>query len=422
MIRSRARSVWTPPDDILLPNGIRVICDSVAHVDSAAIGVWVRVGTRDEPRAQRGVAHFVEHTSFRRTCHRTASKISRDFENRGAYANAYTTKEETCYYVRTLSEHTAEVLDTLLDVVLWPTFEKDDVEKERSIITEEIRSYEDEPEEHIFDLGEMQLFPRHPIGSPIVGTIDDVRSMKHQHVREFHARHYHAGSITIAISGRCDPTDLFSRIEQLTKGVRKKQPPSRRSKPTMRTASHIELMRPSQQAHLLWQVPTVGCRHDDRFALQVLNVVLGDGMSSRLNVRLRESTGLTYSVYSQLQLFADCGIMAIYAGVDEQNISKAERGIRRVLQEIADGGITPAEHRRALAQLRSGKLMSLESLTARMTMLGKGVMEQSRPEDPRETIEAFECVTRDDIARMAQLYCQPEAWSTCTMRPSSDRS
>jgi len=166
----------------------------------------------------------------------------------------------------------------------------------------------------------------------------------------------------------------------------------------------------------------VGCRHDDRFALQVLNVVLGDGMSSRLNVRLRESTGLTYSVYSQLQLFADCGIMAIYAGVDEQNISKAERGIRRVLQEIADGGITPAEHRRALAQLRSGKLMSLESLTARMTMLGKGVMEQSRPEDPRETIEAFESVTRDDVARMAQLYCRPEAWSTCTMRPSAERS
>jgi predicted Zn-dependent peptidase len=314
------------------------------------------------------------------------------------------------------------VLDTLLDVVLWPTFEKDDVEKERSIITEEIRSYEDEPEEHIFDLGETQLFPRHPIGSPIVGTIDDVRSIKHQQVRDFHAQHYHAGSITIAISGRCDSDELQSRIARLTKTARKKQPLPRRSTPTVRAATHIELLRPSQQAHLLWQVPTVGCRHNDRFALQVLNVVLGDGMSSRLNVRLRESSGLTYSVYSQLQLFADCGIMAIYAGVDEQNIIKAERGIRRVLQEIADNGITTAEHRRALAQLRAGKLMSLESLTARMTMLGKGVMEQSRPEDPRETIEAFEAVTRDDVARMAHLYCQPLAWSTCTMRPSSERS
>ncbi|MBU3699406.1 MAG: insulinase family protein [Candidatus Kapabacteria bacterium] len=422
MTRSSARSVWTPPDDIILPNGIRIICDPVGHVDSAALGIWVRVGTRDEPRGQRGVAHFVEHTSFRRTRHRTAAKISRDFENRGAYANAYTTKEETCYYVRTLSEHLDDVLDTLLDVVLWPTFQKEDIDKERSIITEEIRSYEDEAEEHIFDLGELQLFPRHPLGSPIVGTVDDVRSLKADDVRSFHARHYHPGSITVAISGRCDADSLGKKIQKLTEGVSKRQRAPRRSTPATRPATHLELTRAIQQAHLLWQTPTIGCRHEDRFALQLLNVVLGDGMSSRLNVRLRESTGLTYTVYSQLQLFADCGILAIYAGVDEQNITKAERGIRRVLHEIADGGITPAEHRRALAQLRAGKLMSLESLTARMTMLGKGVMEQGQPEDPRETIEQFQAVTREDVARLAQRYCKEAAWSTCTLRPSSDRS
>lgn len=420
MTRSNARSVWTPPDDIVLPNGIRIICDPVGHVDSAALGIWVRVGTRDEPRGQRGVAHFVEHTSFRRTRHRTATKISRDFENRGAYANAYTTKEETCYYVRTLSEHLDDVLDTLLDVVLWPTFENEDVEKERSIITEEIRSYEDEPEEHIFDLGEMQLFPRHPLGSPIVGTIDNVRSLNADDVRSFHARHYHAGSITVAISGRCDVEHLHSQIAKLTSGIPARKPASRRSTPSLKQATHIERTRSVQQAHLLWQTPTIGCRDEDRFALQVLNVVLGDGMSSRLNVRLRESTGLTYSVYSQLQLFADCGILAIYAGVDEQNISKAERGIRRVLHEIADGGITPAEHRRALAQLRAGKLMSLESLTARMTMLGKGVMEQGSPEDPRETIERFQSVTLQDVARLAHRYCREASWSTCIMRPTPD--
>lgn len=420
MIRTRPRSVWTPPSDILLPNGIRIVCDPVSHVDSAAIGIWVRAGTRDEPRGSHGVAHFVEHTSFRRTRHRSASKISKDFENRGAYANAYTTKEETCYYVRTLREHIDDVLDTLVDVVLWPTFVDSDIEKERSIITEEIRSYEDEPEEHIFDIGETQMFPRHSLGSPIVGTVEDVQRLQAEDVRAFHQRHYHAGSIVVAVSGQCEPDVLARSIEKLMSLAPPRRSLHRRSAPMSREASHITVDRPSQQAHLLWQTRTPGCRSEERFALQILNVVLGDGMSSRLNVRLRESRGLTYSVYSQLQLFADCGLMAIYAGVDEDNLAKAEGGIRRVLTEIADSGITAAEYRRAIAQLRAGKLMSLESLTARMTLLGKGVMELGTPEDPSATIESLLAVRREDVARVAAKYCQPDQWSTCTMRPIAE--
>lgn len=395
------------------------MCDPVSHVDSAAIGIWVRAGTRDEPRGHRGVAHFVEHTSFRRTRHRTASKISKDFENRGAYANAYTTKEETCYYVRTLSEHIDQVMDALVDVVLWPVFAEADIEKERSIITEEIRSYEDEPEEHIFDIGELQMFPRHSLGSPIVGTVDDVQRIATEHVSDFHRRHYHCGSIVVAVSGRCDPQHIARLTEKLMCAAPERQAPPRRSSPSPRAPSHMSIERASQQAHLLWQARTTGCRHEDRHALQILNVVLGDGMSSRLNVRLRESRGLTYSVYSQLQLFADCGLMAIYAGVDEQNLAKAEGGIRRVLEEIASSGITAAEYRRAIAQLRAGKLMSLESLTARMTLLGKGVMETGQPEDPESTIEALNQVSPDDVARVASNYCDPELWSTCTIRPSA---
>ena len=161
---------WLPPTDIVLPNGIRVLCDPVSTVDSCSVGMWVRAGTRDEPQRGDGVAHFVEHTSFRRTRNRTMSKISRDFENVGAYANAYTTKEETCYYVRTLSDHLNRVVDTLTDVVIRPMFVHADVEKERTIITEEIKSYEDEAEEYIFDLGERQMFDGHAIGVPIVGT------------------------------------------------------------------------------------------------------------------------------------------------------------------------------------------------------------------------------------------------------------
>ena len=160
--------------------------------------------------------------------------------------------------------------------------------------------------------------------------------------------------------------------------------------------------------------------HQDRFVLQLLNVVLGDGMSSRLNVRLRESRGLAYSVYSQVQLFSDCGIIAIYAGVDEHKIDRVNAIITTALDEIARDGIRQSELQRAITQLRSGKLMSLESLTSRMTMMGKGVMEEGAPENPYETIAAIERVTLDDIARVAATLCDASKWSTCTIMPSSE--
>lgn len=414
------RSVWTPPTELILSNGIRLVSDYVGSVDSCALGIWVKAGTRDEPTGKSGVAHFVEHTSFRRTASRTTSKISRDFENRGAYANAYTTKEETCYYVRTLREHLADVSTTLADVVVHPVFHEADVEKERTIIVEEIRSYEDEPEEHIFDLGEQQLFPSHAIGSSIVGTVQDVEKLTQSDVLRFHKKHYTAGNIIVAISGNHDIEQFARHIEQCTHGLAKSRQSAVRNAPTAAKPTHEEHRKQTQQAHLLWQAPTTGYHHADRFALQILNVVLGDGMSSRLNVKLRESRGLAYSVYSQLQLFMDCGIMAIYAGIDETQRARVDTEISHILMALANDGITAAERKRAIAQLRASKLMSLESLTSRMTLLGKGIMEEGYPEDPRQTIDALESVSLADVQRAAHRYCKPSRWSTTSLLPISE--
>ncbi|MCX6139472.1 MAG: pitrilysin family protein [Candidatus Kapabacteria bacterium] len=411
---------WMPPTDITLPNGIRVLCDPVTTVDSCSVGVWVRAGTRDEPKKGDGVAHFVEHTSFRRTTSRTMSKISRDFENVGAYVNAYTTKEETCYYVRTLSDHVERVVDTLIDVVVRPVFDDADVEKERTIITEEIRSYEDEAEEYIFDLGERQVFDGHALGIPIVGTTQSVAKITSANVRAFHDRHYHAGSIVVAVSGRVDIDEFVRSVERLTSDVRRKRPLIKRTTPSLLPRSTVVVHRPVQQAHLLWQRRTPGYMHKDKYVLQLLNVVLGDGMSSRLNVRLRESRGLAYSVYSQVQLFSDCGTMAIYVGVDEHKIDKVNAIITHALDEISRDGIKRSELQRAITQLRSGKLMSLESLTSRMTMLGKGVMEEGAPENPYETIADIERVTLDGVARVASILCDASMWSTCTIMPTTE--
>ncbi|MFN4985469.1 MAG: M16 family metallopeptidase [Ignavibacteria bacterium] len=411
------RSVWTPPTELILSNGIRLVSDYVGSVDSCALGIWVKAGTRDEPPGKSGVAHFVEHTSFRRTALRTTSKISRDFENRGAYANAYTTKEETCYYVRTLREHLLDVSTTLADVVVNPVFDADDVEKERTIIVEEIRSYEDEAEEHIFDLGEQQLFPVDAIGSSIVGTVQDVESLKRTDIVRFHKQHYTPDNVIIAISGNHDIDTFAEHIEQSMRGLGRSRTRTTRVAPQPAKPTHQEYRKQTQQAHVLWQCPTTGYHHADRHALQILNVVLGDGMSSRLNVKLRESRGLAYSVYSQLQLFLDCGIMAIYAGIDETQRARVDREISTILSALSADGITVSERKRAVAQLRASKLMSLESLTSRMTLLGKGIMEEGYPEDPRQTIDALESVTLADVQRVASKYCKPARWSTTSLLP-----
>jgi len=411
---------WTPPTVVTLANGIRVVCDHVPHVDSCAVSFWVDAGTRDEPKGGDGVAHVVEHTAFRRTPTRTMSKISRDFENVGAYVNAYTTKEETCYYVRTLTQHLPRVMATLADVVLHPVFRDEDVDTERGIIIEEIRSYEDEPEEYVFDLGEQQLFGTHPLGMPIVGTVASVSTITTEQVRAFHAKHYAPSRIIVAVSGNVTIEAIVALVEEHTKGLRKTTSPRRRTTPAARTPNEVTIRKPLQQAHVLWQSRTQGYHDADRYALQLINVILGDGMSSRLNVRLREKRGLAYSVYSQVQLFADCGSFSIYAGVDESRMSTVHRSIAAILRELATDGVTPSELARAKAQLRASKLMALESLSARMTMLGKGLLEDGAPEHPYATIASLEAVDQQTIARVAAAVCDPSSWSRCLLLPTGE--
>jgi predicted Zn-dependent peptidase len=404
------------PEMFRLSNGIPVIIDIVPSVESCAIGVWINAGTRDEGRRKAGVAHLVEHTSFRRTATRTMARISKDFENAGAFANAYTTKEETCYEVRTLSDSFIPVFDTLADVVTGPVFAEADIQRERGIIIEEIKSYEDEAEEFIFDAGEAQIFGNHPLAVPIVGTVESVRTLSAADVRSFHDRYYHAKGMVITVSGNVDPDVVVRLAEKHFSSVPKGRVP-KRSKPTVLPPTAIELHRQLQQAHVLWQVPTPGQTWADRYALLLLSTVLGDGMTSRLNVRIRERRGLAYTVYSSVQLFTDCGTMAIYAGVEDSNIDTVHTLIRRELTELALHGITPAELARARRQVHASKVMALESLTARMSMLGKGWLEDGKPEDPREVHQRLTGVTLQDVQRVAEQLCTPEAWSTCTILP-----
>jgi predicted Zn-dependent peptidase len=405
-----------------LENGVRVVVDVVPTVASAAVGIWIEAGTRDEPRGQAGMAHFVEHIAFRRTTTRTANKIAQSFEDAGAYANAFTTKEETVYTARTLVTTLPNVFATLADVVLNPAFTQSDLEKEQRIIIEEIRSYEDEPEEHIFDLGEQLLFGTHPLASPIVGSVESVQRISRDAAMTFHAERYTADRIVIAVSGNVDVASVLKLAQQHFSSVPRAPRKRRRTAPKPLDMFDREIMRPVQQAHTLWQLRTPGSLAPERWALLLMNVILGDGMSSRLNVRLRESKGLAYSVYSQIQLFVDVGVWALYAGVEPKRRAAAAEMIAQELQKLRRGGISLRELQRAKEQLRASKLMSLESLSSRMSMAAKGVLDEHTPEDPTLVIKAIEGVNRSTINDLLATMCDPDLWSRCTLLPEHDRA
>lgn len=416
-----SRSLFAPKN-YRLENTVPVVIDPVTSVDSVAIGLWVRAGTRDEPRGKAGLAHMVEHMSFRgtngRSVRRTSRAIAREFDNLGAYANAYTTKEETVYYVRCLRDHLPKVIGLLSDILVHPSLTAEDLAKERDVIAEEIRSYEDEAEEYIFDLAEQYLFGTHPFGMPIVGTLASVQSLTTKDVRSFHRDRYTTDSVVVTVAGNVEADRFLDQIRHGIGQLPSGQRTHRRRKPVARPPQEIRLPWQSQQAHLLWHRSTAGYRSPHRAALTLLNVILGEGMSSRLNARVRESHSIAYSVYSQLQLFTDVGMLAMYAGMDERNVGRTERMFEQELTKLAAQGVRPAEVRRAKEQVRASRLMSLESLSSRMSLLGKGMLDEGRPEDPFRAIDEVMAVTVDELNHLCSELCDPALWHRLALIPA----
>lgn len=400
-----------------------MLTEEVPTVQSFALGIWVDSGTRDEDTEHAGIAHFVEHAVFRRSATRSSKQIAAEFEQVGAYINAFTSKEQTCYYVRALTPHLAHTTRLLADVVMNPAFRESEVEKERSVILEEIKSYDDEPEELVMDMGERLLFGRHQLGSPIIGTADSVAGISAADLRAFHAANYVPEQIVVAAAGNLNHDDVCRVVEQQFASLPSPAnttpaPVRRRSVPRQLTPRRITHHRGFQQAHICCIRRCSGARSAERYPLALLNAVLGDGMmSSRLHQRIRERSGSAYTVYSSLQLLTDCGILSVYAGADAASIEKTDHEIQRELRLLAEGGVGKRELQRAKEQLKSSTIMGLESMSSRMQSLAKAEMEEDGYEDTARTIAAIDAVSTDQIAEAAERYFQPDQWSYVVMLP-----
>lgn len=401
----------------VLQNGIRIISEEIPYVESFALGITVNAGSRNDPEGKSGLAHFIEHTAFRRTKTRTSKKIASEFESLGAYTNAFTTKEHTCFYVRALKKHLAKTFEILSDLLINPVFQEKDVEKERDIIIEEIKSYEDDPEELIFDIGDGYCFKNNGLGLPITGNIESVENIKNTDLIEFHSDYFYPQNIIISSAGNISHRELEKMTVKYFGNINKPNLTNTIIKPEIIPVQNVELIKSFQQGHILFCRQTTDVQSEYRYPLLLLNVILGDGMSSRLNQRLRERHGLAYNIYSSFQFFTDCGSAYIYAGTDKGKIKKTKDIITEELLKLIESKILPAEISRAKEQMKASTIMALESMSVRMQSISKNEFLLGYNEDSNMVLQAIESVDNEQIKKAAEYYLAPNNWNIIILKP-----
>jgi predicted Zn-dependent peptidase len=390
----------------VLPGGLRVVTEFIPSVRSASVGVWVNVGSRDEGPSVAGAAHFLEHLLFKSTPTRTAVDIAQSVDAVGGELNAFTAREHTCYYAHVLDTDLEMAVDLVADVVLRGQCAASDVEIERDVVLEEIAMRDDDPEDTLGDVFLSAMFGAHPVGRPVIGSVDSISRMTRAQLHSFHIRRYTPERMVVAVAGNVDHDEVIALVREhfgprLVRG-RKPMAPRRG---TGRVPGHPSLQlvnRDAEQTHLLMGVRTPGRHWEHRWALSVLNTALGGGLSSRLFQQVRETRGLAYSVYSTVDTFSDSGALSIYAACLPERFDEVARVTTDVLTEIARDGITEAECRIAKGSLRGGLVLGLEDSASRMHRIGRSELNYGEHRSIERTLSNIDAVTIDEVNAVAR--------------------
>lgn len=382
-----------------LSNGLRIASDTMPTAQSVSLGIWVGVGTRDEPTAEHGLAHLVEHMVFKGTKRRSAFDISAQMENVGGYLNAYTTREETAYHCRVLPEHVELACDVIADMLQNSVLDPDELTRERDVIIQEIGQTYDTPDDYIFDLVQETAFPQQGIGRSILGSAEMVARIPRDELVAYINDHYTAANMILVAAGQIEHDHLVALGEKyfgtLPSGRTAPRDVARYSCGEARDARDLE------QLHLVFGFPGLSHRDPDHYAAQIMTTALGGGMSSRLFQEVREKRGLVYAITAFNHPFSDGGMTAIYAGTDP---AKAKELVPVICDEIAKLGdtLTEEEMNRAKAQLRAGMLMAQESSAARAEQLAAHLLIFGRPLAMEERLSKLTSVALDDVRRLSR--------------------
>jgi predicted Zn-dependent peptidase len=401
-------------------HGVRVVTETIPSVRSVSLGVWAGVGSRDEGPAENGLSHLLEHMVFKGTRNRTVGEIARSLESLGGYLNAFTTKEHTCFYARVLDAHVPHAVEVLADLVQNPTFRRDELEKEKLVVLEELRSAEDDPEDSIHDHFERTMFPDHALGNPIIGTERNLRAFRREDLLAHREEHYAGPTLIVSAAGNLNHDALVSLVRRAfrSRSAKRALPPRDAAPQPRRRGTRTEHGRPITQAHVCIGRVSYSVHHRDRYPLAVMNTLLGEGMSSRLYQTVREKYGLAYSVYSFVHFLTDTGVFGAYAGTDRQNIERSIELVHEELERLTRRPVPRAELVRTKAQIKGSMMLGLENMSGRMMRLGAEELTYGRQIPVDTVLRRVDAVTADDIQRVARDLFRPEEFSTVVIRPA----
>ena len=404
-----------------LKNGVIVATAEMPHMASTSLGVWVSVGGRYEPAPANGMCHFIEHMLFKGTLKRTAREISAAVEGIGGYLNAFTGEESTCFYARAAHEQFAHVLDVIMDMFLNSRFTSEDIEKERNVIKEEIAMYLDQPHQHVQELLNETMWPGHPLGRPLTGTAETLDGFTRKGVIGYQQINYNARTTLITAAGNVHHRDVVRAAAGYARRFPEGKRPTFLPADTPQEHPRIKLFSKATAQMQIAMGFRLCSRHDDRrFALRVLNAILGDNMSSRLFQSLREDHGLAYSVHSSVHFLEDTGVLTISAGLDTENLGKALELIRRELRRCTSTLPTIKELRQARDYLMGQLDLTLENTENHMMWLGDHLLGYGKVHSRDDIAKRVGTVTAAQVRAVAREFLKPERLSLAMVSALKD--
>ncbi len=390
-----------------LNNGLRIVAEKIDYVKSVSFGIWVKVGSTNENDNTNGMSHFIEHMLFKGTKNRSANQIAEDTDNIGGQMNAFTSKDCTCFYIKVLDENLDAAVDILSDMFFNSTFAEEEIEKEISVVIEEIKMYEDSPEDVVHDKLSETVFKNSPLAYPILGTIDNLKSYTRERVLAYKEEQYTPERTVISIAGNFDEDYLIKLLEDKFGKWENKQGLSE-----ILDSDHnrniIGVNKELEQLHVCMGTKTIG-RHDDLYyPLMIMNNLFGGTMSSRIFQEIREKRGLVYSIYSFTSNYAENGLFGIYAGLAYENLEEAIKTILVEMDKMKEAKITEEEFNRAKQQIKSNFILGLESTSSRMSSIGRRELLYNEIITPDEIVDKINAVQLEDIIKISKMIFNKE--------------
>ncbi|MFR4161463.1 MAG: M16 family metallopeptidase [Paraclostridium sordellii] len=380
-----------------LDNGLTIVGEEIPYLKSITLGVWVNAGSRIESEKLSGISHFIEHMLFKGTKNRTSKEIASTIDNLGGQINAFTSKECTCYYVKLLDEHIDIGLDILSDMFLNPLFDKEDIEKERQVILEELKMYEDSPEDLVYDLLMEGVYKTDALGGNIIGTKESLDNMNREIISDYFKKYYVASNSVISISGNFKFEEIVKLIEEKFKNLNKGDVNIEITTPEFHPC-FIAKNKDTEQVNLAISLKAIPLEdREDAYALSIINNIFGGSISSRLFQNIRENKGLVYSIYSAPSLYRKSGELGVYASMSNENLKKVYNLVLEEIDNIRENHLTEEEIRESKEQLKGSYILGLESTSSRMMSIGKSMLLTKKVKDPNDIIESINNIEKARI-------------------------